>query len=83
MVKEDLDLTSPIEGQISPEDIDRMVEDLVTDEVCNRRFIDVFKTLRDILTEKFRGMVPCELEKIHRERFSYQYPLEERETHEV
>ena len=76
MVKADLDLTSPIEGQIRPEDIDRMVEDLVTDEVCNRRFIDVYTMLRDILTEKFKAMVPVELEELHKKRFYYQYSEE-------
>ena len=68
---------------MAKEDIDRMVNDLVTDEVCNRRFIDVYTTLRDLLTEKFRGMPLSELETTHRERFSYQYPSEERKTNEV
>ena len=64
-----LDITSPEEGVISSKAVERMVDSLALDEMYSLRFSDVQLVLKDLLRDKYKGMSPTELYKLHKDRF--------------
>jgi hypothetical protein len=69
MFPEEMDLTSPLEGRISETTIESMVEELAQDELISIRMVDAQKILLSFLKQKYKKMVPCDLESVYNRRF--------------
>jgi hypothetical protein len=71
MNKEDMDLTSPVEGYMSLEQQKKMALELAYDELHSLRFNELHAMLRDFLMQKYRSLSPIELTDMYEKRFWY------------
>ena len=71
MNKEDMDLTSPVEGYMSLEHQKKMASELAYYELHSLRFNELHAMLRDFLMQKYRSMPPLELTDMYEKRFWY------------
>ena len=71
MNKEDMDLTSPLEGYMSLEQQKKMALELAYDELHSLRFNELHAMLRDFLMQKYRSLSPIELTDMYEKRFWY------------
>ena len=69
MNKEDMDLTSPVEGYMSLEQQKKMALELAYDELHSLRFNELHAMLRDFLMQKYRSLSPIELTDMYEKRF--------------
>ena len=69
----EVDITGPLEGRITQDEVKEMAEELANDELISMRLVDVNKILLAFLTEKYEKMLPCDLQKVYSRRFFDQY----------
>ena len=69
----EVDITSPLEGRITQDEVKEMAEELANDELISMRLVDVNKILLAFLKEKYEKMLPRDLQKVYSRRFFDQY----------
>lgn len=65
----EVDLTSPLEGRITQDEVKEMAEELASDELISMTLVDANKVLLALLKEKYERMLPCDLQKVYSRRF--------------
>lgn len=73
MIKEEMDLTNPLEGCISEEAVEHMADNLAHDEMHSLHFGDIQFVLKALLRDKYKRMTPKALQELHKDRFYYVY----------
>jgi len=58
MIKEEMDLTNPLEGCISEEAVEHMADNLAHDEMHSLHFGDIQFVLKALLRDKYKRMTP-------------------------
>ena len=70
-MNDELDVTDPMEGEVSAEHLKKMALELAYDELHCLRLSEAHSMLRDFLQEKYEAMSVSDLSGMYEERFWY------------
>jgi len=70
-MNDELDITDPMEGEVSAEHLKKMALELAYDELHCLRLSEAHSMLRDFLQEKYEAMDTSALSEMYEERFWY------------
>ena len=70
-MNDELDVTDPMEGEVSAEHLKKMALELAYDELHCLRLSEAHSMLRDFLQEKYEAMGTSALSEMYEERFWY------------
>jgi hypothetical protein len=70
-MNDELDVTDPMDGEVSAEHLKKMALELAYDELHCLRLSEAHSMLRDFLQEKYETMSPSALSDMYEERFWY------------
>ena len=70
-MNDELDVTDPMEGEVSAEYLKKMALELAYDELHCLRLSEAHSMLRDFLQEKYEAMPVSALSGMYEERFWY------------
>jgi hypothetical protein len=70
-MNDELDVTDPMEGEVSAEYLKKMALELAYDELHCLRLSEAHSMLRDFLQEKYEAMSVSALSGMYEERFWY------------
>jgi hypothetical protein len=70
-MNDELDVTDPMDGEVSAEHLKKMALELAYDELHCLRLSEAHSMLRDFLQEKYEAMPVSALSGMYEERFWY------------